>query len=179
MDEEMVTDDDMEDEDEEMDDEEMKPLMTWLNDAYAMEQSIINTLEGHAKDANDYPEAKQMIEDHIEQTKGQALRIKNEIERLGGEVSKVKSVLADMMGTVQGLMPDLAKDKVIKNAIVEHATEHFEHASYMTLAEAADYYDEPETARVCEEIMEEEVRMGEKLEKALPKLVREYLGKEE
>ena len=31
-------------------------LIAWLNDAYAMENSMIPVLKNHAKDAKDYPD---------------------------------------------------------------------------------------------------------------------------
>ncbi|MEK9156418.1 MAG: DUF892 family protein [Patescibacteria group bacterium] len=158
---------------------EKKTLLTWLNDAYAMEQSIVETLEGHAGDAEEYPEVQRMIREHIEQTKSQAERVRKKIEGLGGSISVMRTGAGQIMGEIQGLMPNLVRDKIVKNAIVEHAAEHFEHASYLTLVEAAEYFNEPEVARVCREIMKEEVDMGEKLKENLSKIVREFLSREE
>ena len=36
--------------------ESQETLVAWLNDAYAMENSLIHTLEGHAKDAAAMPQ---------------------------------------------------------------------------------------------------------------------------
>ncbi|HOX40922.1 MAG TPA: DUF892 family protein [bacterium] len=158
--------------------ENKKTLITWLNDAYSMEESIADTLEGMIEDAEDYPEFKTQLEDHLEQTKSQAERVRGEIERLGGDVSTVKKMMADAMGSIQAVVPDMAKDKVIKNAIAGHATEHLEMASYMALAAAADELGETETADVCRKIMEEEKEMGKKTEKMLPEIVKQYLRKQ-
>ena len=44
-------------------------LVSWLNDAYAMEQALIPVLQNHAKDAeNDMPAAADRLRRHIEET---------------------------------------------------------------------------------------------------------------
>lgn len=158
-------------------------LVAWLNNAYAMEQSIIKTLEAHAEDAADYPEIKSKIDSHIEQTKNQADRLEDAIEDLGGDVSSVKSTGAKAMGYLQGALSNLGDDRIVKNAIMEHATEHFEMATYQSIKTLALRCGEDDVADLADEIMQEEMRMGEKLKEHLPEIVEMYaderLGEEE
>ncbi len=150
-------------------------LIGWLNNAYAMEMSVVKTLEDHADDYNEIPEMRGKIEDHIELTQNQADRVKAEIERLGGEVSEAKSTLSQAFGSISGVMSGMAKDKIVKNAIAEHSTEHFEMASYLAIVKAAELCGEDETARVAREIMEEEKTTGEELEEHIGMIVRHYI----
>ena len=150
-------------------------LIAWLNNAYSMEMGIIKTLEDHAEDASAVPEVRKKLEDHIELTQNQADRIRDEIERLGGEVSEVKAAFSQAFGTISGIASGLARDKIVKNTIAEHATEHFEMATYMAIAKAADICGEEETAQLAREIMEEEKTTGEELEEYIGMVVRQYI----
>lgn len=150
-------------------------LINWLNNAYAMEISIKETLENQLGSAKDYPDVTRLLEEHIDQTASQAERIKNEITRLGGKISSVKSTFSKVMGEVQGALPAAADDAVIKNLIADHATEHFEHATYIALITAAQHLGEDETAQVCNEIMQEELVTSEKTKELLEKTTRQYL----
>jgi ferritin-like metal-binding protein YciE len=156
-------------------------LIKWLNDAVGMEEGIIETLEEHAKDAREegLGKVESMIEKHIQETKDQSERIQTCIEELGGEVSGGKSKLSEIVGKVSGMMSEPAEDKVIKNALSEHATEHFEIASYMAIEEAARECGEDRIARVARDIIEEEIKTSEMIKENLPMLVREHLAKME
>ena len=60
-------------------------LVTWLNDAYAMEQSLQETMERQVGHMSGMPDAQARIRQHIDQTKDQAQRVKGCIEQLGGK----------------------------------------------------------------------------------------------
>src|SRR5512142_2687981 len=108
-------------------------LVTWLNDAYAMEQGLQESLERQVGHMKDLPDAQARIRQHIDQTKDQAERVKGCIEQLGGKVSHTKSALANMMGTIQGMGTGPAKDTALKDALMDYAAENFEIASYKAL----------------------------------------------
>lgn len=151
-------------------------LIKWLNNAYSMELSMVKTLEAHAKDADELPEVKEMIEKHIETTKEQAEKVKNEIERLGGDTSSIKAGMSEMFGSMSGLASDMTDDKIVKNAIAEHAAEHFEMATYMSIIHAAEMCGEDETADVAREIMEQETTTGKKVEENINMIVEYYIN---
>ncbi len=141
-----------------------------------MEHSIIDTLEGMAADAEeDFPELQRLLNQHIETTKAQAERVKGEIERLGGTVSGTKKVMADIMGSIQGLLPDLAKDKVIKNLLAGFATENMEIASYKAIAAAAEEVGETQTVQMARDILNEERGMAKIIDAQLEPTVVEFL----
>jgi ferritin-like metal-binding protein YciE len=153
-------------------------LIAWLNNAYAMEKSMAKTLRAHAEDAAKIPDYQQDLLDHVDETEEQAERVKEAIESLGGDVSRLKQMGGEMMGLVEGVMAEGHKDKIIKNAIAEHAAEHFEMATYMAIAEAARICGEDEVEKMAMSTMKEETQTGEKLEKTLKKLVDFHLSKE-
>src|SRR5512140_2883404 len=153
-----------------MDDKREETLVTWLNDAYAMEQGMVETLERQVGHMKDMPDARTKIQQHIELTRDQAQRVRGCIEQLGGKVSHTKSALANMMGSIQGMAPSAAKDKALKDALMNFAAENFEIASYRSLAAAARECCHPEIATTCEGILREEEQMAHWVNQQLPRV---------
>ena len=158
-----------------MNDSQKDTLVTWLKDAYAMEQGIVEILEKQIGQMEDMPDAQMRVQEHLELTKTQAERVKGCIERLDDNVSHVKSGLANFLGALQGMSTVLANDKMLKNALADYAIEYFEIASYMANAEAARELGYEDIARVCETIMMEEQEMADWLEEQLPVVTRQTL----
>jgi ferritin-like metal-binding protein YciE len=141
--------------------------LSWLNDAYAMEKNVEEVLERHVKQAENYPEIQSKIQQHLDITRTQADRVQSCIERNGGDVSSLKSGIANMMGAVTGAGSSGAQDKLIKDAIADYATENFEIASYAALTVAAQSLGDQETAQICQDIIGEEHEMATWLAKNL------------
>lgn len=161
-----------------MDNTEKDILIRWLNNAYAMEESIVETLERQVDQLDEMSEVKEKVQEHIEITKNQADKVKKCIERLGGDVSQIKSAGANIMGAIQGMSTAIADDKMVKDALAIFATEHFEIASYLSLITAAEELGDEETAKVCEGILHEEEEMAEWVKKQLPLITKKYLASE-
>lgn len=151
-------------------------LITWLNDAYAMEKSMVQTLRNHAHAAHERPSMRSRLERHCEETKEHAHMVRECIERLGGHVSSFKTGLSTMMGTVQGVVTAPAKDEIVKNILGDSAAERFEIASYQGIITAADEIGDTETATVCRRILREEEQMLEWLEQQLPTAIRNQMA---
>jgi ferritin-like metal-binding protein YciE len=151
-------------------------LSTWLKDAYAMEQGIVEILERQIDQFDDMPEAQAMVRQHLEATRNHADRVRGCVERLGDDVSRVKSGMANVLGAVQGMSTGMAKDKMVKNAMGNYAIEHFEIASYMALVTAAREMGHEDIAMICEGIMQEEQEMAHWLEQSLPLVTRTHLA---
>lgn len=150
-------------------------LATWLKDAYAMEQGIVEILERQIEQMDDMPDAREKILQHLELTKTQADRVRACVERLGDDVSRVKSGLTNFLGAVQGMSTWMANDKIVKNALANYAIEHFEIASYMANAAAARDLGYDDIASVCETIIAEEQDMADWLEMQLPMVTRQHM----
>ena len=153
-------------------------VIGWLNDAHAMELSIAQVLENHAKDAKDHPALQARLQQHLEQTRGHAEAVKGCVERLGGDTSALKTGMATVMGMVQGMATGLAKDELVKNALHDYGSEHFEIACYASLIAAAEQLGDQETARVCREILRDEEAMAAFLFEQVPPVTRAILGRQ-
>ncbi len=150
-------------------------LIAWLNDAYAMENSLIRTLEHRLNDTKDYPQLQARTQQHLEETRRHAELVKGCVERLGSSTSALKTGLSNVMGTVQAVSTGMAKDELVKNALADYAAEQFEVASYRALIAGAQQLGDQETARVCEEILREDEAMALWVGQQLPLVVQETL----
>ena len=151
----------------------------WLNDAYAMEQGIVEALEAQVKLAEDHPMVKDGIQRHLEATKGHAESVKQCLDQLGESPSKLKSGMAEIGAKVQGMTMGAAEDKLVKAALNDYATEHMVIASYRALIAAAQQLGHPEIAQVCQAILQDELAMAAWLEENTPMLVRESIARAE
>lgn len=151
-------------------------LVAWLNDAYAMEQGLEETLKRHADDAKEDPKVHDRIILHIEETRDQARIVSECIEALGGKTSKVKSALASVSGAVQGMMNRPASDTMVKNALADYAAEHFEIASYKALIHAATELGEDTIAERLTGILRQEEDMAQFLEQQVPAAISQTLA---
>jgi ferritin-like metal-binding protein YciE len=151
-------------------------LIGWLNDAYAMEQGLVQVLENHANDAKDMPEAYRKLTQHLEQTRMHAERVRECVERLGGSTSTVKTAMGTVSGFFQGRSTGASPDELVKNALADYASEHLEIASYKALIVAARALGENQVVQVCEQILRDEEEMASWLERQLPMIVQDYLG---
>ena len=112
-----------------IDDNQRDTLTTWLRDAYAMEQGIMEVLERRIGHFDDMPDAQEKMRQHLELTQTHADRMRSCVERLGNDVSHVKSGMANFLGAVQGMSTGMANDKTVKDAMANDASEYFEIAS--------------------------------------------------
>lgn len=150
-------------------------LTTWLNDAYSMEQSLAQALENHAKDAEDFPEIQRHLEQHIDETRRHADRVKYCLSLLGETPSTAKSVIGNVSGMLHGASTGMYSDELVKNALADFASENFEIACYRSLIAAAQEVNRPEIADVCREILQDEEAMAEWLETQIPQITQTFL----
>jgi ferritin-like metal-binding protein YciE len=153
-------------------------ILTWLKDAHAMEAGTVKALAQHAKAAENYPELQAGLHEHAEQTRRHAEKLEVCLGRLGARPATAKETVGLVMGTVQGAASWPVRDVVIKNALADHASKHFEIASYTSLIAAADQLGEQETAQVCREILAEEEEMAAWLGGQINALTQQFLTRQ-
>ncbi|EJW11597.1 Uncharacterized protein DUF892 [Rhodovulum sp. PH10] len=154
-------------------------LALWLRDAHAMEQQAETMLKAQQQRLEHYPELRARITQHISETQSQIERVEACIERVGTSTSTLKDLAGSAMATLQGLGGMFAGDEVLKGAMVSYAFENLEASGYLILAVAAEEVGDAQTARVCRDIMEEEIAMASWIKDHLPQLTRAFLTREE
>lgn len=151
-------------------------LILWLGDAHALEVGIVTTLEKHLADAKGLPEVQSVLKRHLAETKRHASEVKKALAALGGSHPVVREGISKLVNTVAGLATSVARDTVVKNALADYATEHFEIACYRSLIVTATEVGETKVAATCEAILKDEEAMAAALEAQLPALNRAYLA---
>lgn len=151
--------------------------LDWLRDAHAMEEQAETMLKAMEGRLEHYPELRMRITQHIQETRHQADRLRRCIEDAGGDTSLLKDMTGKFMATMQGFSGALASDEVVKGAMFSYAFEHMEIAAYRNLIAAARLVGDATTARVCEEILAEEMAMAKWLEEHMGAVVSQFLAR--
>lgn len=151
-------------------------VLSWLNDAHAMESALVQILEHQVKDAKDFPTVQSRLEQHLGETRRHAQMVQECVQNLGGSTSSVKSGFASLFGQMQALSTGAAQDEMVKNGLADYAAENFEVASYEALIAAATEIGDTQTASVCRQIMQEDQAMADWLQQNLPTVVTQTLA---
>jgi ferritin-like metal-binding protein YciE len=154
-------------------------LAAWLRDAHAMEGQAITLLRTQIDRLESYPEAVPRLREHLRETEQQQEMVEQCLSRLGEDTSTLKTGTMKLAANIQGMLHAMSSDEVLKNALASHSFEHFEAASYCSLAAAAEDAGEPEIARTCENIMQQELDMADWVWDQLPTLTHKYLERAE
>jgi ferritin-like metal-binding protein YciE len=148
----------------EMASEQMKEqLVKHIDDAYAMEQSVLRMLDGMIKTTED-PEIKDELRHHKLETERHAERMQQRLEAHSATPSMVKEA-GGIAGALLKSVLDLTRgEKAGRNARDGYATEHLEIASYQLLERIAHQAGDEETAEAARENRKDEEAMAKKLD---------------
>jgi ferritin-like metal-binding protein YciE len=152
-------------------------LVQWIRDAHAMEEQAETMLNGQLSRLENYPELSERIRQHVEETKGQAARLKTCLEAMGEDSSTLKDAGGKLMAWGQSFSGLFAGDEVMKGSLASYTFEHMEIASYTMLIAAAESLGEAEVARACEQNLREEEAMADWLHQHLPGTTEQFLAR--
>ncbi len=143
-------------------------LIDELRDMYSAENQLVKALPKLAKGANDSMLA-QLFTDHLEETKGQVLRLKNVFELLGerptGEhCSGMEGVIEEGSDALEKGTEDASFDSGLIGAALR--TEHYEIAGYEACIAMAKALNETEIAAILTANLDEELAAAEKVTSA-------------
>ncbi len=151
------------------------PIVTWLKDAYTMENSIVEILEKQVDATAGLPEMQDGIRHHLEESRRHVTLVESCLDQLGENPSAIKTGMASLGGKLQGVM-GAPKDSLVKFVLDDYAAEHLEIASYKALIVAAKDAGLIAIADACEGILLEEVAMAAWLDGQVQTAVREMLS---
>lgn len=154
-------------------------LVHWLRDAYAMEKQALEMLEKQESRIKNYPEVKERIALHVEETKSQAARIEQCLESLGEDTSALKTGLGKLVGTAQALSGLFVEDEIVKGSVAGYVFEHYEIGNYKVLISAAQDAGELRIAEVCSEILQEEENMAQWMEENISIVTQAFLQRDQ
>jgi ferritin-like metal-binding protein YciE len=146
-------------------------LVTYLEDAYAMEHEIVEVLEKQVKETDKYPDIQARIQQHLEETRLHEQRMADRLKAYNEKPSGTKSITASLIGNLIGAAGAGRTDKLSKTARDDYMTEHMEIAAYELLIATAHLYGDNETIYAAQANLRDEVRIANWLEQHLPDTV--------
>jgi ferritin-like metal-binding protein YciE len=109
-----------------------------LKNAHAVEKEALAIMEPQIARLENYPELKERLRLHVEETNGQLVRLEEILGSLSEDYSSLKDMMAKMGGTFAAMGHTVAGDEILKNTFANFAFENFEIAAYRSLIVLAD-----------------------------------------
>jgi ferritin-like metal-binding protein YciE len=138
-------------------------LQRHVDEAIAMEQSVLRMLDSLIATTDDVEIADELLH-HREETVQQADRLRERLHALGGQPSALREAGGMLAALMKGAVDAARGEKAGRNARDAYATEHMEIAAYQLLERVAERAGDAETADVARRNRTEEEAMAEKLE---------------
>jgi ferritin-like metal-binding protein YciE len=140
-------------------------LVDELRDLYSAENQLVKALPKMAK-GSEHPEVKNLITEHLEQTRGQVDRLKQAFQQLEekptGEFCKgMEGLVAEGNEQLQSEEEGAAKDLCIAGAALR--IEHYEIAGYTAAIAIAKTLGEREIVSLLTETLNEETEASKKI----------------
>src|SRR5690606_15565023 len=92
-------------------------VFQWTRDAHAMEEQAITMLEGQAGRLENYPRLEARIRQHLEETRQQAARLTEYLDRRGTDTSTLKDLGGKLTAMGQAMSGMFASDEVMKGSL--------------------------------------------------------------
>jgi UDP-glucose 4-epimerase len=152
-----------------------RQIVKYLADVHSIELQALAQLRAAPKIAGD-ERLCQAFEQHLVETEEQERRVRDRLEALGGEPSKLKDAAGAAGGWGMVAFAASQPDTPGKLAMHAYSYEHMELAAYELLKRLAERAGDEETARMAADIAEEEGRMAERLEQSFDTAVEASLA---
>jgi UDP-glucose 4-epimerase len=150
-------------------------LVKYLADVHSIELQALAQLHAAPKIAGD-ERLRRAFEQHLVETEGQERRVRERLEALGGEPSKLKDAAGTGGGWAMAAFAASQPDTPGKLTMHAFSYEHMEIAAYELLKRLAERAGDDETARMAVDIAAEEKRMVERLEQSFDTAVEASLA---
>src|SRR5919204_2051979 len=134
-------------------------LITVIQDAYAMENQIVETLEKQVAQTKDHPPIQARIQEHLEATKQHRARMEQRLNAYGQQPPAVKGAMSSVMGQTMGLLGGARPDSLAMMSRDDYTVEHFEIGTYAMLITVAKTFGDEETVHACQMNVRDEVVM--------------------
>lgn len=156
-------------------------LISELRDIYSAENQLVKALPKLAKGARNR-ELKQLFKDHLEETKGHVLRLREVFEHVGKKATGkhctgMEGVIEEGAEQLEEDLPDASFDSGLIGAGLR--TEHYEIASYHAAIAMAKTLGMSDAVDLLKQNLQEEVEAAKKLQAAGKMLFKEATQEEE
>ncbi len=159
--------------------EDTKTLyITGLKNARAVETQAVEMLTRQVERLENYPELEQGLRRHVAESEQQRDRLDGILEAHGESASTIKEMVTGFMGNVAAVVHAPMGDEVLKNALANHAYEHYEIGAYNSLLVLAEMVGDTAAIPKLRESLAEEERMAQWAGEQIGPLTRKFAGRE-
>ena len=151
--------------------------VTGLKNAHAMESQAHELLERQAGRLEEFPEVRERVRAHLQETKTQLERLERCLSSLDSSPSSLKDTALAFGGNLAALTNAMAGDEILKNTFANSAFEHYEIAAYKSLLALAK--EAGVQHRELEQSLQEEERMADWIDEQVEPITIKYLHVEE
>jgi ferritin-like metal-binding protein YciE len=149
--------------------------VTGLQNAHALEAQAIQLCQRQVERLENYPEMRERLSQHLEESRRQQARIGEILDTLGTSPSMLKDIGTSIMGNMAAVGHAVMQDEVLKNSFANYAFEHFEIASYRALMEMAAAAGDASAPQLLQQSLDEEIAMARWIEQNLSPTVQRYM----
>jgi ferritin-like metal-binding protein YciE len=142
--------------------EHKEELVRFLQDAHAMEEQSLQTLQAAVRVAGD-PQLESLYQGHVMETQTHLELLKYRLETHDASRSLVKDLGGRLTAAVHGAGVVSDRDTPAKLLAVAYSFEHFEIAMYELLKRVADLAGDRDTVEMADKILVNERQAAEKL----------------
>jgi ferritin-like metal-binding protein YciE len=150
-------------------------FVTGLRNAHAMENQALSIMKPQLARIEQYPEVAAMLDQHIQETKGQIARIEEILTGLNEDHSTLKDLALSFTGSMAAMGHTVAGDEILKNSFANFAFENLEIAAYSSLLTIAEIGGFDAAKPLLRENLLEEKAMAEWLSTNLAAVTRKFL----
>lgn len=137
-------------------------LLDYIEDAHAMEQSVLRMLDSMISTTDD-PEVSEQLRQHKAETERHEQSLRERLDALGRGTSVRKEAQTLAATLAKGAADQVRGDKAGKNARDGYVTEHMEIAAYEMLERLAERAGDQETAEVARSNRADEEEMARQI----------------
>jgi ferritin-like metal-binding protein YciE len=149
--------------------------ITGLRNQHAVENQAIELLERQVGRLENYPEMRERMQRHIEESRAQATRLEELLSGLGTSESTMKDMAMSLTGNLLAIGHSTATDEVVKNTFANFAFEHYEIAAYKSLLVLADTTGHAPAKAALETSLKEEQAMADWIEQHIAPTTLRYV----
>lgn len=153
-------------------------LVKYIEDAYSMENQLVEALEKQVSLTSEFPTIQVRIRQHLAETEQHRQRMEARLAAYNKKPSAVKGALSAFMGTTQGFVSGTRADPLAMAVRDDYMIEHLAIGSYTMLITIARAFGDEETVRACELNLRDEVEMQAWLAQHLPEATLRSLEKD-
>jgi ferritin-like metal-binding protein YciE len=146
-----------------------------LRNQHAVENQAIELLERQVGRLENYPEMRDRMQRHIEESREQARRLEELLARYETSHSALKDTMMSIVGNLAALGHSTASDEVVKNTFANFAFEHYEIASYASLLTLAELAGDSAAPTALNTSLREEREMAQWIAEHLESTVRRFV----